>query len=169
LTIIKKHVPFHQVEETAQEVFVRAYKALPTINQSGSLNAWFSTIAVRTGCDYWRRAYRNREQPLSSFTDDHREWMERIISLRSLDLFQEAHKQREARELLDWALDKLSPGDRMVMELVYLEGLSGKEAAELMGISVANVKIRAYRSRKRLRHILAGQTPAKGGKDHVAG
>lgn len=41
------------------------------------------------------------------------------------------------------------------MELVYLEGLTGKEAAELMGWSVANVKIRSYRCRNKLRKLLA--------------
>jgi RNA polymerase sigma-70 factor (ECF subfamily) len=44
----------------------------------------------------------------------------------------------------------------MVVELVYLEGLSGKEAAELLGWSVANVKIRSFRSRKKLQKVLTG-------------
>ena len=68
----------------------------------------------------------------------------------------EKNLQKEAGELLGRALDRLSPEDRMVLEMVYLEGLSGKEAAGLLGWSVANVKIRLFRSRKKLRKILAG-------------
>ena len=63
-------------------------------------------------------------------------------------------EQQEAREVLDWALNKLSAEDRMVIELVYLEGLSGKEAAELLGWSVTNVKVRSFRSRKKLQKLL---------------
>jgi RNA polymerase sigma-70 factor, ECF subfamily len=48
----------------------------------------------------------------------------------------------------------------MVMELVYLEGLSGKEAAQLLGWSVANVKIRSLRSRRKLEKLLMGYRKA---------
>jgi RNA polymerase sigma-70 factor (ECF subfamily) len=57
---------------------------------------------------------------------------------------------------LDWALDRLSAEDRMVLELVYLEGLSVKETAELLGWSVANVKVRSHRSRKKVEKLLTG-------------
>ena len=65
-----------------------------------------------------------------------------------------AGAQNEARELLDRALEKLAPADRMVLELVYLEGLALKEVAALTGWSLANVKVRAFRSRTRLKNIL---------------
>jgi RNA polymerase sigma-70 factor (ECF subfamily) len=58
--------------------------------------------------------------------------------------------------LLDWALAKLSPEDRMVIELVYLEELSVKEAADLLGWSAANVKVRSFRSRKKLHSLISG-------------
>ena len=67
----------------------------------------------------------------------------------------EKNSQKEAVELLGRALHRLSPEDRMALEMVYLDGLSGKEAAVLLGWSVANVKIRLFRARKKLRKILA--------------
>jgi RNA polymerase sigma-70 factor (ECF subfamily) len=91
---------------------------------------------------------------MSTLTEKHQDWLEKVISDQSSRLFNEQSSQKEAREVLDWALDRLSPEDRMVLELVYLEGLSGKEAAELLGWSVANVKIRSHRSRKKLRKLL---------------
>jgi len=42
----------------------------------------------------------------------------------------------------------------MVLELIYMEGLSVREAAGLLGWSMANVKIRAFRSRKKLHKLL---------------
>jgi len=60
-------------------------------------------------------------------------------------------------------MEKLSAEDRAVLELVYLEERPVKEAAELLGWSSVNVKVRAYRSRKKLRAILDGLTAEKGG------
>ncbi len=155
LKIVKRHMPYHQIEEIAQDVFVRTYQSLPTFKQKSGFKQWISTIAVRTCYDFWRKAYRSRELPMSAITENHNEWLEQVISAQSFS-FYERGSQEEAKELLDWALDRLSAEDRMVVELVYLEGLSGKETADLLGWSVANVKVRSFRSRKKLKKLLAG-------------
>ena len=63
-------------------------------------------------------------------------------------------RQRETTHLLQWALARLSPENRMVVTLVHLEGYSIREAAELLGWSMVNVKVRAHRARRQLRDIL---------------
>jgi len=155
LEVVKKHVPYNEVEEMAHDVFVRAYQSLSTFKGRSSFRQWLSAIAVRTCYDFWRKRYRSRELPMSSLTKEHQEWLERVVSNRSGQSFDDKASQREARKLLDWALDRLSPGDRMVLELVYLEGLSGREAADLLGWTVANVKVRSLRARRRLHNLLA--------------
>jgi RNA polymerase sigma-70 factor (ECF subfamily) len=157
LRIVKRHMPYQEVEETAQEVFVRAYQSLPNYKAKGNFKQWLSAIAVRSCYDYWRKAYRSREVPMSSLGERHQDWLEAVISDQSDQSFREKSAQQEAIEILDWALGKLSAEDRMVMELVYLEGLSGKEAADLLGWSVANVKIRSFRSRRKLEKLLMGR------------
>lgn len=149
-------MPYQEVEETAQNVFVRAYQSLPTYKAKGNFKQWLSAIALRSCYDYWRKAYRSREVPMSSLTERHQDWLEEAMSEQSDQSFHEKSSQQEAIEILDWALGKLSAKDRMVMELVYLEGLSGKEAADLLGWSVANVKIRSLRSRRKLEKLLIG-------------
>jgi RNA polymerase sigma-70 factor (ECF subfamily) len=156
LRIVKKHVPHREVEEMAQDIFVRAYQALPGFKEEGSFRQWLSAIAVRTCYDFWRKRYRSRELPMSDLSEKHRDWLERTLSNESNQSFHEKSMENEAREVLDWALSKLSAKDRMVLELVYLEGLSGKEAAGLLGWSVANVKVRSFRSRKKLETLLKG-------------
>ena len=156
LRIVIKHIPYNQVEEMAQEVFVRAYQALPGFKQEGSFRQWLSAIAVRTCYDFWRKRYRSRELPMSDLTDSHQSWLENTLSNQSDKSFYEKGREKEARELLDWALSKLSARDRMVIELVYLEGLSVKEAAGLLGWSVSNVKVRSFRCRKKLETLLKG-------------
>jgi RNA polymerase sigma-70 factor (ECF subfamily) len=91
---------------------------------------------------------------MSSLTEKHQKWLEEVISDQSEQSLHEKGLQSDARELLDWALRKLSAEDRMVLELMYLEGLSGKEAADLLGWSVANVKVRSFRARKKLQKLL---------------
>jgi len=155
LQVVKKHVPYNEVEETAHDVFVRAYQSLSTFKERSSFKQWLSTIAVRACYDFWRKQYRSREMPMSSLPEEYQEWLEKVVSNRSGQSFTDRESQKKAREVLDWALDRLSPEDRMVLELVYLEGLSGREAADLLGWSVANVKVRSLRARRKLRNLLA--------------
>ncbi len=156
LRIVKKHIPYNEVEETAQDVFVRAYQALPSFKEEGSFKQWLSAIAVRTCYDFWRKQYRSRELPMSDISERHRDCLEKVLSNQSDRSFHEKSQAKEAGELLDWGLSKLSAKDRMILELVYLEGLSVKEAAGLLGLSVSNVKVRSFRSRKKLEKLLTG-------------
>lgn len=154
LTIVKKHIPFDKVEEVAQDVFVRVYQSLPTFKGDDGFKKWLSTITMRTCYDFWRKHYRYPEIPLSSLSEKHKVWLEQATSNSSSQSFHERGSQEEAREILAWALDRLSPEDRMVLELVYLEGYSVKEAADLLGWSTVNVKVRSFRARKKLHTLI---------------
>jgi RNA polymerase sigma-70 factor (ECF subfamily) len=159
LILLKKHLPYDQIEETAQDAFIRAYKSLPTFRGESSFKQWLSTIAVRTCYDFWRKHYKSRELPMSSLTEKHQVWLEEAISAQAIQSFHEQSVRKEAREILDWALDRLSAADRMVLELVYLEGHSLRETADLLGWSIANVKVRSFRSRKKLHKLLTQTIP----------
>jgi len=158
--IVNRHIPYDQVEETAQDVFVRAYQSLPNFKGKSSFKQWLAKITVRTCYDFWRKTYRNREFPMSSLSNEQKDWLENVVTEQSDRSYHEEEFQKEAGDLLKYALDRLSPEDRMVLELVYMEGRSGKEAAELLGWSVANVKIRTHRSRKKLHKMLTNLTGA---------
>lgn len=155
LGIVKRRLPFEQVEETAHEVFIRAYRSLSSFKGKSDFRRWLSSIAVKTCYDFWRKHYKNRELSLSSLTQNHQEWLDQVSSSQSIQALSEHAKKKEAWELLDCLLEKLSAEDRMVLELVYLEELSEKDTAELLGWSLANVKIRAFRSRQKLKIMLA--------------
>ena len=154
MRIVKKHIPFDKVEEVAQDAFVRVYQSLASFKRDDSFKQWLSTITIRTCYDFWRKHYRYREVPVSSLSEKHQVWLEEATAARSSQSFDERDSQEEAREILDWALDRLSPEDRMVLELVYLEGYSVKEAANLLGWSTAKVKVRSFRARKKLHKLI---------------
>jgi RNA polymerase sigma-70 factor (ECF subfamily) len=157
LATVKKHAPFDCVEDIVQDVYLRAYRSLPGFRRTDRFAHWLSVIAVRACYDFWRQRYKSRELPMSSLAEEHVAHLEAAASDEGAPCDEKA-LQREAREALDWALGKLSAGDRMVLELVYLEGRSVKEAAGLLGWSVANVKVRLFRSRRKLRGLLEPET-----------
>ena len=154
LAIVKRHAPLDHVEELAQEVFIKAYQSLAGWRGAGRFQSWLSAIAVRTCYDFWRKRYRSREMPLSALSEAHRDWLEHTLADASEKSWQAITRRREAREILDWALDHLSAADRMVLELIYLEEQSVKEAAHLLGWTVANVKVRAFRARRKINKLL---------------
>ena len=153
--IVAGHVRHDMVQEVSHDVFVRAYTSLPTYSFRTPFAHWLATIALRSCYDVWRAAAR-KELPLSSLGEEHQQWAERLLATESNERFEDLVRQQETTELLHRALGQLSPENRMVVTLVHLEGHSVREAAELLGWSVVNVKVRAHRARQQLRKILEG-------------
>ena len=87
-------------------------------------------------------------------SDEHTHWIEQTLSSHSDRQFHEKTAREEAAEVLEWALGKLSPENRAVLTLVHLDGYSVREAAQLLGWSLVNVKVRAHRARQALRALL---------------
>ena len=155
--IVGGHVPREMVDEVAHDVFVRAYTSLPTYSFRTPFSHWLSTIAVRTCYDAWRTVSARKEVPLSGpseVPDEQQQWTEHVLARESKERFDAMIQQQDATNLLQWALAQLSPENRMVMTLVHLEGHSVREAAELLGWTVVNVKVRSHRARQQLRKIL---------------
>ena len=146
--IVAGKVPSQEMAEVAHLVFVRAYQALPNYKPIAPFEHWLATLSVRTCYDFWRERSRNRELPMTALTKAQRHWLQHHRSNR------EAGRALEAENLLGWALAHLSAGDRMALTLVHLEGSSVSEAAELLGWSTANVKVRCFRARQKLRRLI---------------
>jgi RNA polymerase sigma-70 factor, ECF subfamily len=151
--IVGRRVPTDRVDEIAHDVFVRAYVGLARFSESVPFDHWLAGIAVRTCYDFWQ-ARKREELPVSSLTAEHQQWMDHVLAARSDDQFREQARRREAAEVLEWALAQLSPENRAVLTLVHLDGHSVREAAQLLGWSQINVKVRAHRARQALRKIL---------------
>jgi RNA polymerase sigma-70 factor (ECF subfamily) len=154
LRIVKRHIPCNEIEDVTQNAFLRIYQSLPMYKGTGEFRAWLSSIAVRTCYDYWRKAYKSREISMNCITEDHRKWLENAVTEESISLIKDKDGKRMATKLLEWVLGKLSAEERMVLELIYLEGRSGREVADLLGWSIANVKVRSFRLKRKLKSIL---------------
>lgn len=152
LKIVQGHVPADRVAEVAHDVFVRAYRSLSRYGEDVPFEHWLSRLAVRTCYDFWR-ANRRADVPVSALTEDQAGWLDRAFSAASEEQFREQGDRRDALEVLAWALAQLSPDQRLVLTLVSLEGRSVREAADLLGWTVVNVKVRCYRARQVLRTL----------------
>ncbi|MBF0566388.1 MAG: RNA polymerase sigma factor [Nitrospirae bacterium] len=157
MAITSRHVPYDSCREVAHEAFIKiytslaSYRGLASNGGKNSFKGWCARIVVRTCYDYWRRQYKNGEVPMSSLTEEHEEWLDRVVSYESSAEHLREHSKREALEVLSGTLASLSPEDRMVVTLLHLEGHSVKETAELLGWTTISVKVRAHRARHRLR------------------
>jgi len=134
----------HQLDDIAQEVFVRAFRHLAKFRGDAPFAHWLARITVSACYDFLRKERRVREQvPLDA---GH-------LNLR--DAGGEAlASARRARELLDVAMSRLSPPEQLVLTLCELEERSVREVALLTGWSESNVKVRAFRARQNLKRIL---------------
>jgi RNA polymerase sigma-70 factor (ECF subfamily) len=159
--IVSKRIPKEYVDEVAHDVFVRAFKGLAGFKGKGGFQQWLSGISVRACYDFWREKYRRKEIPISCLTDAHREWLENITSGDAEENAQAQEQQTEILEIIEWALCKLSAADRTVIELVYLDGYTHKEASELTGWSIANIKVRSFRAKKKLYAMIVKETKRK--------
>lgn len=125
-------------EELTQEVFVQVYFSLSRFRGDAPLLHWIRRIATRVGYRHWKR--RDREPNLAPLSDADGA----VTKQDDLD-------PKWAAEALDRLLSRLKPAGRLVMTLMYLDGLTVKEIAERTGWTRAMVKMRAYRARKKLR------------------
>ncbi len=152
LKIVQGHVPADRAAEVAHDVFVRAFAGLSQYAGQVPFEHWLSRLSVRACYDFWR-AHRRADVPVSGLTDDQVGWLDRALAAESSQQFRDQADRRDSLEVLEWALAQLSPEHRLVLTLVSLEGRSVREAAELLGWTVVNVKVRCYRARQALRTI----------------
>jgi RNA polymerase sigma-70 factor (ECF subfamily) len=151
--IVGRRVPADRVRELVHEVFVKAYVNLAQFSDSVPFEHWLAGIAVRTCYDFWRARARE-DVPVSALSEDHQRWIEQTLSSQSDRQFRDQTAKQEAADVLEWALRQLSPENRAVLTLVHLDGYSVREAAQLLGWTLVNVKVRAYRARQALRALL---------------
>ncbi|MBX3269038.1 MAG: sigma-70 family RNA polymerase sigma factor [Sandaracinaceae bacterium] len=125
------------VEDLSQEVFVIVHRKLPEFEGRSALSTWIYGICVRVASDHRKRAHVRREQPTDRVPDERQ-------SAPQL----EALARREARALLDRALDALDDDKRAVFVLYEIEELDMPHVAEALGCPLQTAYSRLYAARK---------------------
>lgn len=130
------------VEELVHDVFVQAFISLKSYRKKSPLLHWLRKIAVRTGYRYWKEEARRKKRVVRL--------SERAEQLEAPDRL----NPTEANDAMHALLGLLAPRDRLVLTLIYWDGLSTQEAARMLGWTAAMVRVQAFRARKRLKRLL---------------
>ena len=132
-------------DDLIQETFIRIQKNLDTLKDSSKMSSWIFRIAYNLCHDHYRRSRRSSlgaqriQQTIEPFKDP---------------LVQKELEQQQMGECVQDKMDLLPQDFRTVLILSDIMGFSHKEIAEVLDISVSNVKVRIHRGRKKFRAIL---------------
>ena len=143
-----------EVEDVAQEIFLKVFRSLHTFDTKWPLKSWISRITVNTCLDELRRV---RKRKVLSFTDLRLDEEDRIEYLFEQFTQQSSLTERDVEELferLEKMMERLNEKDKMAFVLRELEGLSYPEIARTMKTTEMAVRIRVSRSKKKLREDL---------------
>lgn len=130
-------------EDAAQEAFVEAYRALPSLREPAAFAAWFRTILFKH-CDRLTRRRRHRLTGLDA-----------ALNIASPEPSpHDAVEARETRESLRQAIARLSDAEQQIVLLYYMGDQSHAGIAAFLGVNANTIKTRLYSARRRLRRYM---------------
>lgn len=131
-------------EDVAQEAYLRAFRGLPAFREDARFETWLHRIVVNTAMSHLRRRGR---------------FGELLAEGQDLEVEEPRDRVSEAldRDEVKRALAELPAGQRAVVVLKDIYGMSCREIGEEMGLSEGAVKVRLHRARKRLKERLYGR------------
>jgi RNA polymerase sigma-70 factor (ECF subfamily) len=140
-----------EVEDIAQEVWVKAFQKLSSFRGEAPFEHWLMRLTVRTCYDFLRGHQRKRELNFSDLSDPENDWLDRFAGQAD----QDSEHADAARQLVVRILEKLTPAARLIITLLEIEERTVKEIAGLTGWSIPLVKVRAFRARAEMKKVLA--------------
>jgi len=144
-------------EEVVQDVFLSAFRKAAMFQGHSQFSTWLYRLTVNAALGRIRRGKKHKEvayeEFLPKFQKDGYHQVRPVIDWS--DTLDEKYSQHETFTLLAQALNQLKPLDKSVVVLSDLEGLSDKEIAETLNLTVSAVKTRLHRARLFLRGKLA--------------
>jgi RNA polymerase sigma-70 factor, ECF subfamily len=138
-----------EAEETAQEIFLKAFRFFRSGQRPQAWNKWLITVAInacrdRRRSSWWKR-WRGRTEEFDELTD----------AVHGHQSAEETVAQREIHKMVWTQFSKLSPRQREVFALRHFEGWSTEEVAEHLNLSPGSVKQHLFRAVHELRKGIA--------------
>lgn len=135
------------VEDVAQEVFVRLYYSLDQLRSAEVFEPWLYRLTVNASYDYLRRAKRRSESRMADLSEQQ---VMMADSLAGNKQQQEERQKSKVRELMDALMRHVSKEDRLLLTLKEVEGLSLKELEQIYRVNENALKVRLFRARQRV-------------------
>lgn len=156
MSLIGRYVhDVHEVQDVAQEAFIKAYRALPGFRGDSAFYTWLYRIAINTAKNHL--VSRSRRPPGSDVDVDDAQYLEAGDALRDRETPENALFGEELRSKVNAALDALPDDLRTAVTLREFDGLSYEEIAEVMECPVGTVRSRIFRAREAIDKIVQQQ------------
>jgi|SRR5947209_5977647 len=136
------------VEDIAQQVFVKAFFSLKRFDQRAAFSTWLYKITVN---ECWDLLRKKKVRPLVYESDLSEEQSRQVLSSGQKGSDEPDISDRlAARERVERLLDGLDERDRLMLILKEVEGFSIEEIAEVLDLNGNTVKVRLFRARRRV-------------------
>lgn len=132
-------------EEVLQDSFIKAYYALNSFKKEAKFSTWFYRIVYNTAMTKISGKKRKIEMEMTS-VDEHFD-LESSYDFRTAEI-------KDTTAYINSLIEKLPAAHASVLSMFYFNGMSCEEIADILQISVPNVKVLLYRSRNSLRHMI---------------
>ncbi|MEZ5549909.1 MAG: RNA polymerase sigma factor RpoE [Pseudomonadales bacterium] len=134
------------VEDVAQEAFIKAFRALPRFRGESSFYTWIYRIAINTAKNHI--VARSRRPPGVDVDIDDAQHMDGADFLRESESPEAALARDELSAAIDRAISDLPDDLRSAVTLREFDGLSYEQIAEVMECPVGTVRSRIFRARE---------------------
>lgn len=150
--LVRSHLPQRTSEEDlCQIAMVKIFSAAAQFSGKVPIEHWVSRIVINTCLNQIRSEKVRRELRMSDLGEAEAEIVEKLAASTGAPSASEAAASRELVELI---LARLEPADRLLINLLYLEGRKLSEVSALTGWNNTVIKVRAFRARRRMRHCI---------------
>lgn len=148
--------------DLSQEVFIKAWKALPRFEARARFSTWLYRIAHNLVYDWARKRKLESAGELNDeiFATERIDPSSTTTPSQAQRPDQQLHRS-ELREKIEAALAKLSIHHRQVIVLKDVQGLAYKEIADVMDCSMGTVMSRLHHARKKLQTMLQDEHPTR--------
>ena len=136
-----------EVDDVAQEAFIKAYRALPSFRGDSAFYTWLYRIGINTAKNYL--VAQGRRAPTSTeFDAQDAESFEDASQLRDINTPESLLQSKQVGDTINAAMDGLPDELRNAIVLREIDGLSYEEIAEAMSCPIGTVRSRIFRARE---------------------
>lgn len=136
-----------EVEDVAQETFIKAYRALPNFRGDSAFYTWLYRIGINTAKN-WLVANGRRAPTSTEVDSEEAESYAEGDLLRDVDTPERLMMSRQIADTVNAAVERLPEDLRTAITLREIDGLSYEEIAQLMGCPIGTVRSRIFRARE---------------------
>ncbi|WP_158942311.1 RNA polymerase sigma factor [Granulicella sp. S190] len=139
------------LDDLAQDVFLRLYRALPSFRGEALITTYLYRIAVNVAQDEWKRRRRDDRSHIS-LSDETSDWEERLAHPdRNAE---QKIEEREFQQAVEEQLQLLSKIERTILILYHQEERTYEQISYALGMPIGTVRTHLHRGRKKLREAI---------------